>query len=135
MGVKLVSGFILGLAGTNNWLLMAWTMWEFTSRIMTSCLNPPESHFHPLSSSDKANYMMSFSISKRGYAHGWIFPPINALEWRQVAQIFSMLMVPCERKTNMVRLSKPIFLKLHMKFRYSMWHLGIFEIYKWLFVL
>ena len=46
-------------------LLSAQSPWESALGIMTSCLNSSESHFQPLGSSDKTNYMTSFSISER----------------------------------------------------------------------
>ena len=56
--------YVLLLAPTIR-LLSAQSPWESALGIMTSCLNSSESHFQPLGSSDKTNYMTSFSISER----------------------------------------------------------------------
>lgn len=65
MAIKVLHQVSILLLALRIRLLRAHPLRKSALGIMTSFPNSFESHFYPLSSSDKTNYVMSFSISKR----------------------------------------------------------------------
>ena len=104
--IKALHQFYVLLLAPRIRLLSTQLPWQSALGKMTSGLNSSESHFHPLSSSDKTNYMMSFSISKRrqGNLHRSLLP----LAYRAMADgLIFLLMVPIWMITNKAGCQNP----------------------------